>query len=67
MGMPLSLQKGIFGALAKIARWRGYDPEFSEYTKPDGLVEGRRLPSEEAQPDRGSNIRLYGLAFPRRV
>ena len=54
VGMPLFLQKGIFGPLAKIARWRGYDPEFSKYTKSDGLV--------EAQPDRGSNVRLYGLA-----
>jgi mannose-6-phosphate isomerase-like protein (cupin superfamily) len=44
VGMPLFLQKGIFGALARIARWRGYDPEFSKYTKPDGLVE-RRTPS----------------------
>lgn len=35
-GMPLFLQKGIFGALAKIARKRGYDPEFSKYTKPKG-------------------------------
>ena len=34
-GMPLFLQKGIFGTLAKIARKRGYDPEFSEYTKPE--------------------------------
>ena len=38
VGMPLFLQKGIFGALARIARWRGYDPEFSRYTKPDGGV-----------------------------
>jgi mannose-6-phosphate isomerase-like protein (cupin superfamily) len=45
VGMPLFLQKGIFGALARIARWRGYDPEFSKYTKPDGLVEGRTPPS----------------------
>ncbi len=44
VGMPLFLQKGIFGALARIARWMGYDPEFSKYTKPDGLVEGRRPP-----------------------
>jgi len=35
-GMPLFLQRGIFGTLAKIARLRGYDPEFSEYTKPKG-------------------------------
>ena len=45
VGMPLFLQKGIFGALARIARWRGYDPEFSEYTKPDGLLERRTPPS----------------------
>jgi hypothetical protein len=38
VGMPLSLQKGIFGALARVARWSGYDPEFSKYTKPDGGV-----------------------------
>jgi mannose-6-phosphate isomerase-like protein (cupin superfamily) len=44
VGIPLFLQKGIFGALARIARWMGYDPEFSKYTKPDGLVEGRRPP-----------------------
>ena len=62
VGMPLFLQKGIFGELARIARWRGYDPEFSEYTKPDGLVERRRLPSGEAQLDRGRNTRLHGLA-----
>ncbi len=61
VGMPLFLQKGVFGALVTIARWRGYDPEFSEYTKPDGLVEGRRPPSGEAQLDRGRDIRLYGL------
>ena len=45
VGMPLFLQKGIFGALARVARWRGYDPEFSEYTKPGGLVEERVPPS----------------------
>jgi mannose-6-phosphate isomerase-like protein (cupin superfamily) len=46
VGMPLSLQRGIFGALARIARWRGYDPEFSKYTKqPGGLVEERVAPS----------------------
>jgi mannose-6-phosphate isomerase-like protein (cupin superfamily) len=45
VGMPLSLQKGIFGALARVARWRGYDPEFSKYTKPRGLVEERVPPS----------------------
>ena len=62
VGMPLFLRKGIFGVLARVARWRGYDPEFSKYTKPDGLAEGRRPPSGEAQPDRGGNVRLYGLA-----
>jgi mannose-6-phosphate isomerase-like protein (cupin superfamily) len=45
VGMPQFLQKGVFGALARIARWRGYDPEFSKYTKPNGLVEGRTPPS----------------------
>ena len=45
VGMPLFLQKGIFGALARIARWRGYDPEFSKYTQPDGRVGGRTSPS----------------------
>ena len=44
VGMPLSVQKGIFGALARIGRWRGYDPEFSKYTKPDGPAEGRTPP-----------------------
>ncbi len=33
-GLPLFLQARLFGALARIARWRGYDPEFSQYTKP---------------------------------
>ena len=32
-GMPLFLQRGVFGALAQLARWRGYDPEFSRYTR----------------------------------
>jgi mannose-6-phosphate isomerase-like protein (cupin superfamily) len=45
VGMPLFLQKAIFGALAKIARWRGYDPEFSKYTRPDGVVDRRTPPS----------------------
>ncbi len=44
VGMPLFLQKGIFGALAILARWRGYDPEFSKYTKPDGGVAEVRAP-----------------------
>lgn len=35
VGMPLFLQKGVFGALAKVARWRGYDPEFTKYTMPE--------------------------------
>jgi hypothetical protein len=34
--MPLFLQKKIFVAPAGIARMLGYDPEFSEYTKPEG-------------------------------
>ena len=33
-GLPLFLQQGIFGVLAKIARRRGYDPEFPRYTRP---------------------------------
>ena len=33
VGMPLFLQRGVFGALAKLARRRGYDPEFSRYTR----------------------------------
>jgi hypothetical protein len=43
VGMPLFLQKGISGALAGVARLLGYDPEFCEYTKPEGtaLTEGR--------------------------
>ena len=35
VGMPLFLQKGVFGALAKVARWRGYDPEFARYAMPE--------------------------------
>jgi mannose-6-phosphate isomerase-like protein (cupin superfamily) len=34
VGMPLFLQKGLFGTLARLARRRGYDPEFSRYTRP---------------------------------
>jgi hypothetical protein len=34
VGMPLFLQKGVFGTLARLARRRGYDPEFSRYTRP---------------------------------
>ena len=46
VGMPLSLQKGIFGALARVARWSGYDPEFSKYTKPEGVAPvGGRAPA----------------------
>jgi mannose-6-phosphate isomerase-like protein (cupin superfamily) len=33
-GLPLLLQKGIFGVLARIARRIGYDPESSKYTAP---------------------------------
>jgi mannose-6-phosphate isomerase-like protein (cupin superfamily) len=36
VGMPPFLQKGMFGALARVARWRGYDPEFAEYTRAEG-------------------------------
>lgn len=35
-GLALFLQKAIFGTMARMARWRGYDPEFSRYTKPKG-------------------------------
>jgi Cupin domain len=46
VGMPLFLQKGIFGALAGVARLLGYDPEFSEYTKPEGAAPvGGRAPA----------------------
>jgi mannose-6-phosphate isomerase-like protein (cupin superfamily) len=31
-GWPLFVQKRVFGTLATIARWKGYDPEFSRYT-----------------------------------
>jgi hypothetical protein len=27
--MPLFSQKALFGSVAKVARWRGYDAEFS--------------------------------------
>jgi mannose-6-phosphate isomerase-like protein (cupin superfamily) len=33
VGMPLFLQRGVFGILARLARGRGYDPEFSRYTR----------------------------------
>lgn len=33
-GPPLFLQRAILGLLARIAMWKGYDPEFSQYTKP---------------------------------
>jgi hypothetical protein len=48
VGMPLVLQKGVFGALAGVARWRGYDSEFSRYTKPDGMAEGWTPPYERS-------------------
>ncbi|MBA2694226.1 MAG: cupin domain-containing protein [Rubrobacter sp.] len=32
-GMPLFLQRGVFGMLAGIARRKGYDPEFSRYAR----------------------------------
>lgn len=44
VGLPLLLQKGIFGALARTARWMGYDPEFSRNTKPDGAASGQTPP-----------------------
>ncbi|GAC1350095.1 MAG: cupin domain-containing protein [Ktedonobacteraceae bacterium] len=36
-GAPLFLQKGLFGMLAAIARQRGYDPAFSQYTGAKGV------------------------------
>lgn len=42
-GMPLWLQKGIFGALAKIAHWRGIEGAFDRYLDPEdrtGVVPG---------------------------
>ncbi len=33
-GMPLFLQKGAFGTLARLARRSGYDAELSRYTRP---------------------------------
>jgi mannose-6-phosphate isomerase-like protein (cupin superfamily) len=33
-GVPRFLQTGVFAALAKVARWRGYDPDFPQYTRP---------------------------------
>jgi mannose-6-phosphate isomerase-like protein (cupin superfamily) len=34
MGPPIFLQKGLFSLLGRIARWKGYDPDFSQYTRP---------------------------------
>lgn len=31
-GVPRFLQTGVVAVLAKLARWRGYDPDFSQYT-----------------------------------
>jgi mannose-6-phosphate isomerase-like protein (cupin superfamily) len=36
VGMPQFLQKCVFGALARAARWQGYDPEFAKYTRAEG-------------------------------
>lgn len=36
VGMPLFLQRAVFGALAAIARLKSYDPEFSRYAAPEG-------------------------------
>lgn len=36
VGMPLFLQRTIFGALVAIARRRGCDPEFSRHAAPEG-------------------------------
>ncbi len=32
-GMPLFLQKGVFGLLSRIARRKGYDPDFPQYSE----------------------------------
>jgi hypothetical protein len=34
-GQPIFLQRSIFGLPARIVRLKGYDPEFSKYTKPE--------------------------------
>jgi mannose-6-phosphate isomerase-like protein (cupin superfamily) len=62
-GMPLSLQKGVFGALARVARWLGYDPEFSRYTKPDGLAEVRTPPSGTSPRTVAALTAMLGLSL----
>ncbi len=42
-GPPVFLQKVIFGLLARIARLKGYDPDFPQYTKPQA-ISGQGLP-----------------------
>jgi mannose-6-phosphate isomerase-like protein (cupin superfamily) len=42
-GPPVFLQKVIFGLLARIARMKGYDPDFPQYTRPQSVV-GQGLP-----------------------
>jgi hypothetical protein len=63
VGMPLFLQKGIFGALARIARWRGYDPEFSKYTKPDGEAEERTPSSRTSLVTLAALTAILALLF----
>ncbi len=62
-GMPLFLQKGIFGALAGIARMLGYDPEFSEYTKPEGAPVEGRSPAIPAKGLTGLAVLMAALAL----
>jgi mannose-6-phosphate isomerase-like protein (cupin superfamily) len=62
-GMPLSLQKGIFGVLARVARLLGYDPEFSRYTRPDGLAEARTPPSGRSPRTVAALTAMLGLSL----
>ena len=62
-GMPLSLQKGIFGALARVARWLGYDPEFSRYTKPGGVAEARTPASRTSPRTVAALTAMLGLSL----
>jgi hypothetical protein len=41
VGMPQFLQKCVFGALARVARWRGYDPDFAKLSRLGGHVATR--------------------------
>ena len=62
-GVPFSLQKGISRALARIARWGRYDPEFSEYTRPGGVPEGRRPPTGKSLPTLAALAATLALAL----